>query len=178
MREAHPDKQVEVWFQDECRFGQKGCLNRVWAKRGTRPTRPLQNEYQWVYIYGAVNPVTGEECARILPWVNSEMMNLHLHAISEQVGPDRHIVLVVDNAGWHTSGKLDVPKNITLYPLPPYTPELNVIERLWHWFKSHEFGNRIYETYDILADAVMAMWQNLPRERIQSVCHCAWLPEF
>jgi transposase len=149
----------------------------VWAPRGSRPVRPLQNEYEWVYLYGAVNPQTGESCALVLPWADTAMMQLHLDAISKQVGPDRHVVLVLDNAGWHTTGRIQVPSNITLLPLPPYTPELNVVERLWHWVKDHEFGNRIYPTYDDLADEVCAMWQHLDPARILTVCRCSWLPE-
>jgi len=127
---------------------------------------PLQNEYEWVYLYGAVNPVTGESCALVLPWANTNMMQLHLDAIGDQIGPDRHVVLVVDNAGWHRSGALNVPANITLLPLPAYTPELNVIERLWHWIKDHAFSNRVYPDYDILADAVSDMWRELPTDRM------------
>ena len=113
----------------------------------------------------------------VLPWADTPMMQMHLEAISRQVGPDRHVVLVLDNAGWHTTGRLEVPPNITLLPLPASTPELNVVERLWHWIKDHEFSNRVYPDYDDLADAVCTMWQGLPVERIQSVCRCAWLHE-
>lgn len=102
---------------------------------------------------------------------------MHLDAISEQVGPQRHIVLVLDNAGWHTTAGLKIPTNITLLPLPAYTPELNVVERLWHWIKDHEFSNRVYEDYEELADNVSSMWQSLRSERIQTVCACSWLPE-
>ena len=105
------------------------------------------------------------------------MMQLHLDALSKQVGPERHIVLVVDNAGWHTSVGLRIPENITLLPLPAYTPELNVIERLWHWIKDHEFSNRIYADYDALVHAVCAMWRTLRAQRIQTVCRCSWLHE-
>ena len=124
-----------------------------------------------------MNPLTGESCALVLPWADTQMMQMHLEAISRQVGPDRHVVLVLDNAGWHTTGRLAVPSNISLLPLPAYTPELNVVERLWHWIKDHEFSNRVYPDYDDLADAVCTMWQGLPVQRIQSVCHCAWLHE-
>ena len=139
--------------------------------------RPLQNEYEWVYLYGAVNPRTGESCARVLPWADTEMMQMHVDALSEQVGPRRHVVLVLDNAGWHTTARLNVPSNITLFPLPASTPELNVVERLWHWIKDHEFSNRVYPEYDDLADAVSLMWRGLPTQRIQSVCRCSWLHE-
>lgn len=149
----------------------------MWAPRGSRPVRPLQNEYEWVYLYGAVNPQTGESCALVLPWADTAMMQLHLDAISNQVGPNRHVVLVLDNAGWHTTGGLNVPPNLTLLALPPYTPELNVVERLWHWIKDHEFSNRTYPTYDELADEVCRMWRNLTDDRILTVCRCSWLHE-
>ena len=175
VQRAHPGKQVEIWIQDESRFGQKGCLSRVWALRGSRPVMPLQNEYEWVYLYGVVNPETGESCALVLPWANTEMMQLHLNAISSQVGPHRHVVLVLDNAGWHGSKRLQVPENITLLPLPAYCPELNPIERLWHWLKEHEFSNRIYPNPETLLDAVADMWNTLTPQRIKTVCHCSWM---
>ncbi len=152
-------------------------MSHVWAPKGSRPVMPLQNEYEWVYLYGAVNPATGESCARVLPWANSEMMQLHLDAISEQVGPMRHVVLVLDNAGWHRSKSLAIPENITLLPLPPYSPEFNPIERLWHWLKDHEFSNRVYPDYEDLLDAVSDMWRELEEKRIQSVCACSWTHE-
>ena len=117
--------------------------------------------------------MTGDSCALVLPWANTDMMQLHLDAISEHVGPTRHVVLVLDNTGWHRSKGLAVPENITLLPLPPYTPELNSIERLWHWLKDHEFSNRVYRD-DELVDAVSDMWNTLTPSRIQSVCACSW----
>ncbi len=102
------------------------------------------------------------------------MMQLHLNAIATQVGPRRHVVLVLDNVGWHGSKRLQVPENITLLPLPPYCPELNPIERLWHWLKDHEFSNRVYADDEVLLDAVADMWNTLDAERIQSVCQCSW----
>jgi transposase len=105
------------------------------------------------------------------------MMQLHLDEISQQVGPDRHVVLVLDNAGWHTTGRLDVPDNITLLPLPAYTPELNVTERLWHWIKDHAFSNRVYPDYDVLVEEISRMWQEVSSARIRTVCRCSWLHE-
>lgn len=152
-------------------------MTHVWAPKGSRPVVPLQNEYDWVYLYGAVNPMTGDSCALVLPWANTDMMQLHLNALSRHVGLERHVVLVLDNAGWHTTGRLKVPDNITLLPLPPYSPELNPIERLWHWIKDHAFSNRIYADYDILVEEVSTMWNEVPENRIQTVCRCNWLHE-
>ena len=60
VAEAHPKQEVEVWFQDEARVGQQETLTRRWARRGSRPTVVKQTEYEWVYLFGAVNPVTGD----------------------------------------------------------------------------------------------------------------------
>jgi hypothetical protein len=56
-------------------------------------------------------------------------MNAHLEFISKAAGDDRHVVLVLDQAGWHVAQRLKVPKNITLLHLPPYSPELRASKR-------------------------------------------------
>jgi len=162
-------------FQDEARFGQQGTLTKVWAECGSRPRMVKQTEYEWVYMYGAVNPITGESVGMLAPYVNTEWMNHHLRLIGEQVGKHRHAVLVLDQAGWHMAKALKVPDNITLLPLPPYSPELNPIERLWQWIKTHDMSNRIFSGYDHLLDAGCEAWNRLAQSRIQSVCRTSWL---
>ncbi len=164
-----------MWFQDEARFGQKGTLTSVWALRGSRPRGVKQTEYDWVYLYGAVNPVTGQSVGMLAPTVNVEWMSEHLRLISQDVGPDVHIVLVMDQAGWHTSGKVRVPQNITILFLPPCSPELNPVERLWLWLKSHYLSNRVYEHYEHLLDVGCDAWNALDAQRIMSVCRTNWL---
>ena len=100
VRADHPGVQVEVWPHDEARIGQQGTLTNVWALTGSRPTAVKQTEYEWLYLWAAVNPVTGESCAIITPTVNTALMSQHLKMIGEQVGPGRHVVLVLDRAGW------------------------------------------------------------------------------
>ena len=73
-----------------------------------------------------------------MPWVSSEAMTLHLRAIGRAVSPGAHVVLVCDGAGWHrTGGRLVVPDNITLLPLPGYSPELNPIENVWAYLRGN-----------------------------------------
>ena len=122
-----------------------------------------------------MNPITGESSALIAPTVNTGTMNAHLRFISEQVGPDRHVVLVLDRAGWHVSQSLKVPDNITLLHLPPYSPELNCIERLWLYLRDHYLGNRIFADGDVLWDACLEAWNRLEPQRMVSVCHTAWV---
>jgi transposase len=174
--EGHPGQKVEVWFQDETRVGQQGTLTRRWAPTGSRPTAVKQTEYEWVYLFGAVNPLTGHSSALLAPTVNTEYMDHHLRFISERVGPAVHVVLVLDQAGWHLSKALRVPENITLLHLPPYSPELNPVERLWAYLKSHYLSNRAYENYDDLFKTCGKAWNQLSTEKLCSICHTDWIP--
>jgi transposase len=81
----------------------------------------------------------------ILPWCNTAMMNLHLAAISTDVAPGRHAVLLLDQAGWHLSDKLVMPHNITIVPLPPKCPELNPQENVWQFIRDNWLSNRVFE---------------------------------
>ena len=88
VRERHPGKHVQVWFQDEARIGQQGTLTKVWAQTGSRPTAVKQTEYQWCYLFAAVNPLTGESSAIVAPTVHTTLMNQHLRFISRQACAD------------------------------------------------------------------------------------------
>ncbi len=173
--EQHPGQSIEVWFQDEARIGQQGTLTRCWGLTGSRPTAVKQTEYEWVYLFGAVNPLTGKSSALLAPTVNTEYMNHHLRFISEQVGADVHVILVLDGAGWHGAKALQVPSNMTLLPLPPYSPELNPVERLWAYLRSHYLSNRVYRDYDDLLTASGIAWNQLTPEHLRSICRTEWI---
>jgi transposase len=95
----------------------------------------------------------------VLPQVSAEAMSLHLAEISSQVAPGAHAVAVLDGAGWHQpGGRLRVPDNITLLPLPPYAPELNPVENVWEYLRSNLLSFRIWDTYEAIRDACCAAW--------------------
>lgn len=175
MKEAHPDKRVEVWLQDEMRFGQQGTMTSVWGETNSRPKVVRQTEYEWCYIFGAVNPRSGNSSALVAPSVNTELMNKHLAFIAEEAGAGVHVVLVLDQAGWHKSKKLVVPQNVTLLHLPPYSPELNAIEKLWGYAQSHHTSNRVYRDYGHLFEAACQTCRDIDAERIKSVCRTGWI---
>ena len=175
VKTDHPDKQIEVWFQDEARFGQQGTLTKVWGRKGSRPIAIKQTEYEWVYLFAAVNPLTGASSAMLAPTVNTDYMNEHLRFISNEAGHDTHVVLVLDQAGWHVAKTLRVPDNITLLHLPPYSPELNPIERVWAYLKSHYLSNRVFIDYDDLFKASRHAWNCLKTTQCQSICHTRWI---
>lgn len=166
---------MEVWFQDELRAGQQGTVTRKWAPTGTRPTAVRQTEYKWAYVFASVCVETGDSVALISPTVNTYLMNVHLRHLSEQLGPQRHAVLILDGAGWHKANDLQVPVNITLLHLPPYSPELNPVERVWHWLRDRKLSNRVLPADDDLDALLAEVITQITPERFRSTCHTDWL---
>jgi transposase len=166
---------VRVFFMDEARFGQQGTLTNVWARRGSRPTAIRQTRYEWAYLYAAVEPATGDSVALLAPCVNTDTFNMFLTMLSQHLKLAEHAVLIMDQAGWHRSRQLRMPDNITVLLLPPYSPELNPVENLWHYLKSHCLSNRVFEDYEHLLDAGTDAWQSLTPAIIQTVCRCDYL---
>ena len=89
------------------------------------------------------------------------MMQLHLDEISRNVAEGAHAVLLLDRAGWHTTGKLDVPDNITPIFLPSRAPELNPVENVWQYLRQNWLSNTVFENYDAIVDAACAAWRKL-----------------
>ena len=126
---AHPGKRIALWFMDEARVGQKGRLCHRWWSRGRRPPGRCDGRFGWVYLFAAVEPATGRNVALVLPEATTTTMNLFLAEFAAGLPEDVHAVLVLDGAGWHGAHALVVPANVTLVPLPPYSPELNPVEK-------------------------------------------------
>ena len=141
-----------MWFQDEARIGQKNTLTRVWGPTGSRPAAPKDLGFASAYVFGAVCPLEGK-ATLIMPICNTAAMNHHLSEISSQVAADAHAAVILDRAGWHRSQGLVVPGNITLLELPPYSPELNPVERIWHYLRSHWLANSVFISLADIMDA-------------------------
>ncbi len=154
-------KPIEIWFQDEARIGQKNGQVRQWAKRGTRPRQPADQRYENAYLFGAICPARGVGAALALPYADTEAMQMHLDEISCCVARGAHAVLLLDRAGWHTTDKLNVPKNITLIFLPSRAPELNPVENIWQYLRANWLSNRVFETYDEIIEAASDAWRKL-----------------
>jgi len=168
---------VEIWFQDEARVGQQGTHTYVWAPVGSRPAMVRDNRRSSAYLFGAICPDRGVGAAIISPAANTIAMNHHLAEISTQVAPGAHAVLLVDGAGWHQTGKrMQVPKNISLLRLPPYSPELNSMENVWDFLRANKLCNLVWDTYDDIVDACQEAWLFLVNDpkRIQSIGTRAW----
>ncbi len=176
---AHPGAAVTAWAQDEHRLGLLPVIRRVWAPKGERPVAPVRRAYEWLYVYGFVRPRTGQTWWCLLPTVSVEAMNLALAAFAraEGIGPKRRAVLALDNAGWHTSGRLALPAGVHLAFLPPYSPELQPAERLWG-LVDEPVANRAFANLGDLGDALAARCLALERQRaaVKARCRYHWWP--
>jgi hypothetical protein len=174
---AHPEaRRIEVWLQDEARIGQTGRNCRRWFQKGTRPTGVKDQRHTAVYLFGAVCPERDAAFGLVLPVVGADVMQTFLDQLSGQVAPGAHALLIMDRAGWHCASDLVMPENITAVFLPPYSPELNAIERLWLYLKERFLSHRLWSDYDAIVDAVCKAWQRVTSDsgRIKSLCSMEW----
>jgi transposase len=143
------------------RVGQKGRVCRRWYERGVRPPGLVDQRYDSLYLFAACRPGTDEAFALALPHATTEAMALFLAAFAPQLAPGVHAILLLDQAGWHVTPKLAVPDNITLLPLPPCSPELNPVERVWLYLRERFLSHRVLRDYEAVLDAACEAWNRL-----------------
>ena len=172
---------IETFATDEHRIGLKPILRRVWAPRGERPTAVGHHRFEWLHVTAFVSPATGESCRSPLdrrrPTRDFEDV-LALFAREAGAGPERIIVLVLDDAGWHSVPGLAVPEGLRLVHLPPYTPELQPAETLWTHI-DEPIANRHVETLADLDAAVARQCVALhaDRDRVRGQAGFHWWPD-
>ena len=173
----HPDRELRVSFEDEARFGTQGTITRVWAPKGSRPRAVRQNGREWLYVLMAVCLSTGSASALIMPELNTVVLNLFLEQFARELPKGVHAVLIWDGAGYHTSGDLVVPENVSLIQLPPYSPELNPVENLWHYLRAHHWSNREYEGYSGLESEAVRSLRVVcdDAENLKSICNADYV---
>jgi transposase len=123
-------RPVRVFSQDESRFGLLTVRRRRLTTRGVRPVGAVQHVFEWLYIYGAMEPTTGERFFLGWPYLNAEGFQIFLNTFAEAFSDSLNLLLL-DNSGAHTAQRLALPANVRLVFLPPYCPELNPLERVW-----------------------------------------------
>ncbi len=181
LEEAHPEAEVELWTEDEARLGLKPVVRRVWAPVGERPTTAgFKRGYEWTYLYGFVRPQSGEVFWLILPTVNTKLFSMALREFANEVGAgeDKHVLLVLDRAGWHTGGEVEVPEGIHLEFLPSGSPELQPAERLWP-LTNEAIANRLFEKISEMEEALVERCVELldQAETIRGLTNYHWWPQ-
>ena len=112
-----------------------------------------------------------------MPYVDTKAMQEFLDRFATTLGDDEHVAMVLDQAGWHGAHELNVPPSITLVPLPPYSPELNPVERVWEYLKERSLSLRLLNDYEAITDAASNAWNRMRAEvgRIASLSSYPWI---
>ena len=155
-------------FQDEAGFGRINKPKYCRCEKGIRPSVPCHHIREYRYVYGAVEPLTGESCFVVMPCCNTESMNVFLEELSNTFQKD-NIILACDGAAWHKSGSLRIPENIKLVFIPPYTPEMNPIEQIWKEIRKHGFKNEVFKSLQKVVDRLCDTICSLSNETIKSI---------
>jgi transposase len=113
----------------------------------------------------------------IAPHLNTDVMNLFLRQQSQHVPEGEHRVMILDRAGYHRAKGLERSKAVTLLYLPPYSPELNPVEQLWHYLRDHYWSNRYFSDYEALEEAALGGWKKTCdiAEKVRSICAVSYI---
>ena len=173
-------EDVEIWFQDEARVGQRGTVARMWAEKGTRPRIVRQQQFNSAYIFGAVCPQKDKGMGIIMPYSDTEAMLIHLKHISANISKGRHAIIIMDRASWHTTKKIKKFNNITIIHLPAASPELNPVEQIWQHLRRRELSNRCFKDYEEILNVCSFAWNNFIDEKgaIKNLCTRDWFVNF
>jgi transposase len=180
----HPDTPVEIFATDEHRIGLKPITRRVWAPRGERPVALGHHRYEWLYVTAFVQPTSGETFWYLSNGVSKPFFEKLLATFAAEAGAgagagrQRRIVLVLDNAGWHTEPGLAVPDGIRLVYLPRYSPELQPAECLWPLL-DEPLVNRHFATLDEVDRVVARRCLDLDADpaSVKARTHFHWWPK-
>lgn len=167
---------IRLLFQDEARFGRISDPRRCWAPAGVRPEVEVQLVREYEYACAAVCPHDGTLDTLVLPSVNAEAMGVFLAEVSPRHAHE-FIVMVLDGAGWHRAQRLQVPSNMRLLPLPPWSPPLNPVEHLGDEVREKWFANRVFHSMNALEDQLVAALTTLEADpqRVASLTGFDWI---
>ena len=154
VKKKNPKAKCELWAFDEHRIGLKPLIRKVWMPDGCYPETIVNHRFIWSYLYGFVCPENGETYWFIMPTTDVEIFNIVLENFAKDlgIGSEKQIILVIDNAGWHTSKDLIIPEGINFIFIPAYTPELQPAEKLWSLTNEY-IANRNFDNIEQLEEA-------------------------
>lgn len=163
-------------FQDEARFGRVSLPRSSWAPRGMRPVCQTQIIREYTYAYSAISPLDGVIDSLIAPVATTEVMEIFLKQVAERFS-EEYIIMIMDNASWHTTGKLSLPKNLALCFLPPYSPQLNPVEHLWKEIRQNYFANRVFRDINAVEDQLFEAlsYMNEHHDYVKSFSAFDWI---
>ena len=158
---------LNIYFQDESRFGLMTKQKRVLVSKGVEPVGKYQYSYKWLWLWGSFSPLTGNTFYWETSNVGNDIFEAYLKALSDQ-NPRELKLLVIDNAGFHACQSIEVPENIRLIRIPAYAPELNPAEKIWQWMKD-KVSMKFFSEISDLQEKITMMVNELNPDLIKSI---------
>ena len=161
-------------FMDESLFGRITNIRRCWCPMGIRPTVSSLKVREYVYAYGAIDPINGDKFFIVTRGCDTSYTNLFLDKLSHAF-PNDYILLCQDRASWHKSKNLVLPDNIEPFFIPAATPEMNPVEQIWGELKEKHFANRFFHTLDKVVERLCDSIDFLDADTIKSITGRDWI---
>ncbi len=158
---------INLYFQDESRFGLMTHIGKYLTAKGIKPIVKYQHAFKNTYLYGSYSPVNGDSFVWEINGTDTKIFEAYLQAFSKHRETEYKIV-VIDNAGFHSTRNISVPDNILLLNIPPYCPELNPCEKIWQHIKSR-FKNHTFETMKNVKDWLATSVNQMTEKQIMSI---------
>lgn len=169
-------ESVNLYFQDESRFGLMTHIGKCLTAKGVKPIVKYQHAFKNTYLYGSFSPINGDSFVYEIEGTTSEIFYKYLVEFSKYKQNELKAI-IIDNAGFHSLKKYDIPENIILIRIPPYTPELNPAEKIWHYIKQH-YKNKVFDNLSNVKKWLHEFIRlNLNKENIMSITKNAFYNE-
>ena len=140
---------------------------RVLVSKGFKPIGKYQHSYKWLWLWGCFSPITGEDFYWETPVVSNAIFEQFLEDFSKQ-NPKELKIMVIDNAGFHACQNINIPENIKLIRIPPYTPELNPAEKVWQWIKDR-VAMKIFDSIQLLQQKITQLVKQINPDIVKSI---------
>ena len=160
-------RRVRYWCEDESRFGLKTITRRRITQRGVKPVGGVQWSFEAYYLYGTVDPLTGENFFMECSHLDTDCFQAYLNEFSKLYPNELHIIQL-DNATCHTAKRLVIPDNIILWFQPAHSPDCNPVERVWAWFKD-KLSWRLFDNLEQLKQSVTRILTQVPNDFLASL---------
>ncbi len=169
------DHNTELYFFDESRFEtHSNIVGHGWFEKGRRTALKYNLGYKNFYLYSSVNPLNGNNFSLILPNVDTVNFNVFLKEFVKTLGT-KEAIIIVDGASWHRSKALDIPENVKIIIQPPYSPELNPVEKLWQYIKRHTIKNRLFEKLSLIENSICEMLKSMTKQQLMTICNANYI---
>lgn len=168
VKTAHMFDKINLYFQDESRFGLMTHTGSCIAAKGVHPIVNYQHKFSTTYLWGSYSPLDGDSFVWEINGVNTQIFEAYLNALSKHRAEELKI-LVIDNAGFHSTKNIKIPENIRLINIPPYSPELNPCEQIWKYIKQR-YKNQTFKDMMQLKDWLHKTVISMTAKTIKSIC--------